>query len=189
MRNLAGQESIELPKSILSILRMDEQILWYGKPVFGSFVLHLGNMWGFVFVGFIIIMGIMGAFSAIPLVGMPYGFGFIVMLQIIVGLSLLMGPIIRNALAYNNTLYLITDRRILIQTGAIGIDTRIVEFDKIQEIYVTIDFMDKIFGTGSIRISTAAGWPEQAYVPTLIALNNPYQIHSILQNAIEKRRR
>ncbi|MEM2341888.1 MAG: PH domain-containing protein [Candidatus Bathyarchaeia archaeon] len=187
---MAGQGNVdELPKSIPGILRRDEQILWYGKPVFGSFVLHLGNMWGFVFVGSIIIAGIIGAFSVVPPATMPYGFGFIVALQIIVGLLMLFGPIVRNILAYNNTLYLITDRRVLIQTGAIGIDTRIIEFDRIQEIYVTIDFVDKIFGTGSIRISTAAGWPEQAYVPTLTALNNPYQIHSILQNAIERRGR
>lgn len=184
---MAGQENVsELPRSMLGILRRDEQILWCGKPVFGSFVLHLGNMWGFVFVG--PIMGIIGAFPAIPPAGMPYGFGFIMALQAIIGLPMLFGPIVRNALAYNNTFYLITDRRILIQTGAIGIDTRIIEFDRIQEIYVTIDFVDKIFGTGSIKISTAAGWPEQAYAPTLTALNNPYQIHNILQNAIERKR-
>ncbi|MBS7638848.1 MAG: PH domain-containing protein [Candidatus Bathyarchaeia archaeon] len=184
---MAGQENLsELPKSMLGILRRDERILWYGKPVFGSFVLHLGNMWGFVFVGFFIIVGIIGAFSIIPPTNMPYGFGFIVAFQTIIGLLMLFGPIFRNALAYNNTFYLITDRRVLIQTGAVGIDTRIIEFDRIQEIYVTVDFVDKIFGTGGIKISTAAGWPEQAYVPTLIALNNPYQIHDILQNAMEK---
>ncbi|MCX8171470.1 MAG: PH domain-containing protein, partial [Candidatus Bathyarchaeota archaeon] len=126
--------------------------------------------------------------SVIPPISMPYGFGFIIALQATIGLLTLLGPIIRNIVAYNNTLYLITDRRVLIQTGAIGVDTRIIEFDRIQEIYVTVNFVDKIFGTGSIRISTAAGWPEYAYMPSLAALSNPYQVHNILQKAIEMKR-
>ncbi len=175
----------ELSKRILSILRSDEQVLWWGKPVFGSFMLHLGHMWGFVLVGLFIFVGAMISIF-IAHMSLPYGFIAILVLQIFFGLSMLFGPIARNAIAYNNTFYVITDRRILIQTGAIGIDTRIINFDKMQEIYVTVDLVDRIFGTGSIKISTAAGWPEHAYMPTLVALRNPYQVHEVLQNAMEK---
>jgi len=179
----------ELPKNILSILRGDEQLLWWGRPVFKSFILHLGSMWGFFFAGSLLIAGIMAASSILPPmpIGMLYGFSAVLTIQATIGLLMFIGPIIRNVIAYNNTFYLITNRRILIQTGAIGIDTRIIEFDKIQEIYVTMDFIDKIFGTGSIKISTAAGWPEHAYMPTLTALRNPHKVHNILQSAMEER--
>lgn len=131
--------------------------------------------------------GYLAAFFLTTSIDMPHGFGLIVGLQAMIALLLLFGPIVQNVMAYNNTFYLITDRRALIQTGAIGIDTRIIEFNRIQEIYVSVDFVDKIFGTGNIKILAAGGWPKQAYIPTLVALRNPYQVHEILQNAIEGR--
>ncbi|MBS7653491.1 MAG: PH domain-containing protein [Candidatus Bathyarchaeia archaeon] len=176
-----------MPKRISSILRSDERVLLWRKPVFESFILHLEHMWGFVLVGLFIFVGAMVSISIVH-IPIPYGFLAIFALQIFFGLLMLFGPVARNAIAYNNTFYVITDRRILIQTGAIGIDTRIIDFDKMQEIYVTVDLVDRIFGTGSIKISTAAGWPEHAYMPTLVALRNPYQVHEVLQNAMEKTR-
>lgn len=154
-----------------------------GKPVFESFILHLGHMWGLVLVGFFIFVGAIVSISIVHM-PMPYGFPAILTLQIFFGLLMLFGPIARNFVAYNNTIYLITDRSILIQTGAIGIDTRIIDLDKMQEIYVTVDLVDRIFGTGSIKISKAAGWPEHAYMPTLVALRNPYQVHEDPQKAM-----
>lgn len=52
--------------------------------------------------------------------------------------------------------YMITDQRIITQTGAIGVDTRFVELNKIQ-VYVRVDWLDKIYGAGSI-IAVTAGY-------------------------------
>ena len=94
---------------------------------------------------------------------------------------------------------MITDKRIITQTGAIGLDTRFVDFDKVQEVYVKIGVIDKLFGTGSVYAMTAgfSGFgPRGGYGygyggfagsrPSLSALKEPYKVHKLLQEAIEK---
>jgi len=46
---------------------------------------------------------------------------------------------------HRNTEYMITNQRIITQTGAIGLDTRYLDLDKIQEVYVEVGFIDKTF--------------------------------------------
>jgi len=72
------------------------------------------------------------------------------------------GAPIRQLVAYRNTEYLITDQRLVTQTGAIGLDTRYLDLDKIQEVYVQVGFIDKMFGTGTIFAVTAGAsmWAE-----------------------------
>ncbi|MGQ9743664.1 MAG: PH domain-containing protein [Candidatus Bathycorpusculaceae bacterium] len=96
-------------------------------------------------------------------------------------------------LRYRNTEYMITDQRIITQTGAIGIDTRFVELNKIQEVYVTVSWLDKIYGTGSI-VAVTAGYvpvgvpgPYSSLVrPALKAVSHPYEVQKILQEAIRR---
>ncbi|MGB9741512.1 MAG: PH domain-containing protein [Candidatus Bathyarchaeales archaeon] len=38
---------------------------------------------------------------------------------------------------YRNTEYMITNQRVVTQTGAIGMDTRFVKLNNVQEVYVT----------------------------------------------------
>jgi len=98
-------------------------------------------------------------------------------------------------MAYRNTEYMITNQRVIIQTGAIGLDTRFVELDKIQETYVDVGFIDKAFGTGTVIVTTAG---EYGYVdrhgrayrlrPSLASLREPYEVQKLLQEAMEQGR-
>jgi uncharacterized membrane protein YdbT with pleckstrin-like domain len=101
--------------------------------------------------------------------------------------------------AYRNTEYLITDQRVITQTGAIGLDTRYLDLDKIQEVYVQVGFIDRMFGTGTIFAVTAGqvyvgrGGPFDRSIdrfmrPSLAALKEPYEVQNILQEAIAKAR-
>ena len=110
---------------------------------------------------------------------------------------MIFGPIIWSFLAYKNTEYLISDQRLITQTGAIGIDTRFVDLEKIQEVYVRIGVFDRLFGTGSIMASTAgqvyigmpqgSGWGGAYGIrPSLSALKEPYEVQKLLQEAIDK---
>jgi len=87
----------------------------------------------------------------------------------------------------------ITNQRIIAQTGAIGIDTRFVELNKIQEVYVTVGWLDKLYGTGSIVAVTAGFVPVGApspynplLRPALKAVSHPYEVQKLLQEAIRK---
>lgn len=99
---------------------------------------------------------------------------------------------------------MITDKRIITQTGIIGLDTRLVNFDKVQEVYVQIGVMDRLFGTGTVYAMTAGVSnfnPRGSYYiigygyggfagnrSSLSALKEPYKIQKLLQEAIEKSR-
>ena len=95
---------------------------------------------------------------------------------------------------------MITDKRIITQTGAIGVDTRFVDLDKIQEVYVQIGFIDRLFGTGTLYAMTAGfsgfapagryGYGGMHYLrPSLAALKEPYEVQKLLQEAMEKSRK
>ena len=110
---------------------------------------------------------------------------------LLIGVAMTFGPTAWQLLKYRNTEYLITDRRIITQTGAVGLDTSFVSLDKIQEVYVRVGLLDRYFGTGNVYAATAghsgydAGSGSMGYRPSLKALSDPYAVHRLLQQAME----
>jgi uncharacterized membrane protein YdbT with pleckstrin-like domain len=93
---------------------------------------------------------------------------------------------------YGNTEYMITDQRIITQTGAIGRDTRFVDLERIQEVYVKVGLIDKKFGTGTV-LAVTAGWVPidtggPSTRPSLSSLREPYEVQRILQEAVKNAR-
>ncbi len=117
-----------------------------------------------------------------------------------IAIAIVLGPSLWQLMRYRNTEYMITDKRILTQTGAIGLATRFVDFDKIQEVYVKIGVFDRLFGTGSLYAMTAGSpllgasmTPYQygfggmyGLRPSLAALKEPYEVQKLLQEAVER---
>jgi uncharacterized membrane protein YdbT with pleckstrin-like domain len=187
---------VNLLSSLEKLLNADEKPLWSGKPVRKAFVLPglVSIPFGLIFLGFSIFWMWSAASIGAPdfffLFGLPF---------VLIGFGITFGPALLQLLRYRNTEYMITNRRIITQTGAIGLDTRFVDFDKIQEVYVQIGVMDKLFGTGSVYAMTAgfSGFsPRGGYGygyggfagsrPSLSALKEPYEVQKLLQEAIEK---
>ncbi|MFW6117633.1 MAG: PH domain-containing protein [Thermoproteota archaeon] len=168
-------------------LRADEKVLWRGKPVMLPFIVPtLATIpVGLIFLGFAVIWmrgaTSVGAPRFFPLFGLPF---------VLIGLGVTVGPSIWQLMRYRNTEYVITDQRLITQTGAIGLDTRFVDLDKIQEVYVKIGVIDKLFGTGSIQVLTAGevyvGRGRPSIRPSISALKEPYEVQNILQEAISK---
>jgi uncharacterized membrane protein YdbT with pleckstrin-like domain len=182
-----------LPK-LEKLLNANEKVLWSGKPVGKAFILPglVSIPFGLIFLAFAIFwMGTAasaGAPDFFSLLGLPF---------ILVGFGITFGPSILQLFRYRNTEYMITEKRIITQTGAIGLDTRFVDFEKVQEVYVQIGVIDRLFGTGSLYAMTAgfSGFvPRGGYGyggfagnrPSLAALKEPYEVQKLLQEAIEK---
>jgi len=169
------------------LLKANEKVLWSGKPVKTPFIFPglVAVPFGLFFTGFSIVWMMMASQAPSPfrLFGLIFFF---------VGFGAIFGAPIRQFVAYKNTEYLITDQRIITQTGAIGLDTRYLDLDKIQEVYVQVGFIDRMFGTGTLFAVTAG----HVYVgrggafmrPSLTALKEPYEVQNILQEAIAKAR-
>lgn len=172
-------------------LQADEKVLWSGRPVLIPFMLS-GLIVIPVIAIFWAIFAIFFTVSALSTGAGPFPFSFFTFLILIVFFIVLI-PLFIEFLRYGNTEYMITDQRIITQTGAIGIDTRFVELNKIQEVYVTVSWLDKIYGTGSIIAVTAGYVPVGApspynpiVRPAFRAIRNPYEVQKLLQEAIRK---
>ena len=178
------------------LLNVEEKVLWSGKPVWNAFILPglISIPVGIIFLGFAIFW--MGTAAS---AGAPDEFSLFGSLFVLIGIGIAFGPFLFQLLRYRNTEYMITDKRIITQTGAIGLDTRFVDFEKVQEVYVQIGVIDKLFGTGSLYAMTAgfSGFvPRGGYGygyggfagnrPSLAALKEPYEVQKLLQEAIEK---
>ena len=176
------------------LLQRDEKVVWGGKPVRKAFILPglAAIPFGLIFLAFSIFWmwssASIGAPGFFTLFGLPF---------VLVGFALTFGPSMVLLVRYKNTEYMITNKRIITQTGAIGIDTRFVDFEKIQEVYVQIGFIDKLFGTGTLYAMTAGfsgfaftgrqgyGYPGmQGLRPSFAALKEPYEVQRLLQEAM-----
>lgn len=189
-----NRESEKVKYSLERHLNPDERVVWSGKPVKTAFILPgLASIpFGLIFVGFSFFWmwtaSAGGAPDFFTLFGLPF---------VLIGIGLTFGPFLLQLMRYNNTEYMITNKRLITQTGAIGIDTRFVEFEKIQEVYVQIGIIDRLLGTGTVVPMTAgfsgffpagrhgygsmAGWR-----PSFSALREPYEVQKLLQEAMEE---
>jgi uncharacterized membrane protein YdbT with pleckstrin-like domain len=102
---------------------------------------------------------------------------------ILIGLILFLGVPIYNLLNYTNIYYAITNKRVLFQSGVIGRDFKIVDFDQITNAQVNVGILDKLFGddSGSILVSSAGTFvtTRQGQVArpyTLRNIENPYDV-------------
>lgn len=178
------------------LLHSDENIIWQGKPVFKAFVFGGHSIvlfvFGLIFMATPTFMLLMTLQSGAPL----FIFSLIPLIFVIVGFGIAFGSPISSALAHRNTEYAITNKRLIIQTGAIGLKTRFIDFEKIQEVSIKVGLMDKIFRTGGIYADTASsvrGWNYYSgsgrgynvMHPDFIALKDPYKVHNILQEAMK----
>lgn len=182
--------------SVTKDLLEGEQLLWAGSPELLPFVLSQISA---IPIGLIVLLfGLYFGQSASD-IGAPSTFSLVGDLVAIFGLFLIIGLPLLRLMSYLNTEYVITEQRVIARTGAIGISTRIIELEWIREIYIQAGISDRIFGTGSIMLSTASG--TVAMVPTgegtyhmygvrppLQSLADPDEVQHIIHEAMRKRR-
>lgn len=89
--------------------------------------------------------------SASNILNMVRFFPFLVMILILLSI---IGSIVATIIQSKNLYYAATDRRLIIQHGVIGLDYRSFEYTKIDDLYVKVGVIDKIFNTGSISLVT-----------------------------------
>lgn len=178
-------------KELEKVLNQDEKIFWEGAPSF----------WPFIFGGSIVTtcFGLMWMAFLIPFIGMSmfdvffgshiFGFAIFLMPHFWIGLALVFGIPIYQYLVFKYTYYAITDKRVIIQTGLIGRDFEIIDFDQVTNAEVNVGIFDKMFGggnTGSILLSTAGSiaYTKQGAVQkpsTLRSILNPYDVFKFIK--------
>lgn len=124
----------------------DETILWVGKPKFIPFIFSGVEKGLFIFlfgVAWIVInyslkdsenssITFFWLIGLIPVLQSTYYF-------------------LKRVLSFSNTVYAYSNKRIMIRTGFIGTDFKIIDYDKISDIEVTVNIIERIYNVGSIR--------------------------------------
>ena len=164
------------------LLRKGEKVIWSGKPLKVLFMMKgiVSSAFGLLWLSFSLFAMYMYLWAG-DLQGFEMVAIFALSLFVLIGVGLTVGPSLWQVMRYKNTNYVITNQRLITQTGAIGVDTRFIELKNIQEVYVNISFVDKVFGTGSLIVMTAGFSLLGKMYPVMTGLKEPYKVQKLFQ--------
>jgi len=166
-------------ENISEVLDKNERILWQGKPAFLPFA------FGRLFKAFLALFMLAGAifyifYTAMYINHWPttdtitlivFTLGIFSPLLLVLLFFVVAGFI--RAFVWKVTEYAVTDKRIILKSGIIGREFRMIDFDKVSNIEVHVDFVDKLFrkNTGSLYI-----YGNFSNLP----LNKPYLVEHVM---------
>ena len=166
--------------SIDDVVNSDEKILWRGKPNAMSYV--LANMIKMLPIALIWLI-FDGTFIVFLSIGMSRGGVPLTILWFIVPFFLLhltpvwlwIGKTVKAAREVKNIEYAITDKRIIIRSGMVGIDFKFINYTEIDSVNVRVGLIDRIFRVGDIYINSSVN------AGVLWDVADPYKIGNALQ--------
>lgn len=166
--------------NIDDVLNNDEKVLWRGKPNAKSYV--LAAMLKMLPIAIIWII-FDGAFIVGISIGMTRGDILLGILGFVIPFFLLhLTPVwiwiantVKAVREVKNLEYAVTDKRIIIRSGMIGIDFKFVNYTEIDSVNIKVEIIDKIFKVGDIYINSSVN------AAVLWDVENPYGIGTALQ--------
>ena len=154
-----------------SILEKNEEILWISKPNFIAFLstglpfLAFGLMWGALDYS---LFSAAKAQQNTPTL-------FIIMHLAPFYLSIL--NMFRLLLVYKNTYYGITKHRLLYRGGFFGIDSKSIEYDKVQSLEINVNPLENILKVGTIKVQLAAvGYNNRPQYNNFVGIETPNEV-------------
>lgn len=98
---------------------------------------------------------------------------------LLIGLFRILGRILR----WRNIVYTVTNRRLLRQTGIVGKSYVDCSLRRVQNVYVDVTILGRIFGFGTIRVAIAGAARIELYWKHV---REPLKVHRELNEAIEQ---
>lgn len=169
--------TFDVPQDLREMLDKNEKILWAAKPKKAPFVLK--SIAALIVIIPFLVMPIIVFWIAGPAIIHPFVIMFFLFWYGI--LSLIALTPLYNFLMWKNIWYALTNKRIIVRTGLIGIDYDVLELENIQQVNVNVGLVDKIFGTGTITLQSIGVKPL-----TLWAVEEPYKAQKMIRHAIEE---
>lgn len=165
------------------VLLKDEQVLYTYKPYFKKELFSI--ILGALAISAMFIITILAIFFDAEA---PDFVTFVVLGVYIITIFL---TILLQLLAYRNRFYTITNKRLIIQKGLLGIDFSSIPIEGIQYISVNVTVIDKILnkGTGSIAFGTVSTPVTAGQVPKFIFsnINDVYENYKVLKEVIDEK--
>ena len=183
-------------EDLKKILDDDEEIKESYKPNKKRFVLIrtvISCLFMLLFGGAFLVVGILGVLSIISFAdesGVQDISGAIAF--IVIGgipLLLIVMSIVGNIVRYKRTIYVVTNKRLIIRSGFIGVDYKAIEIKNIGLVNVRVDFLDKLVkpNTGTVTFASAAlpmnGNNQQTQF-TFACVDDPYEVYRVVKSYI-----
>ena len=124
----------------------DEEILWTDKPKFIPYAIT-GLAAGFGIVIFVAMYFLITKQFEQTATNNNFSLWFV---AIPVGLFLF--TLLQKLFSYSNTSYGLTNKRVMMRTGFIGTNFKSIDYDKISDIEVTVNVIERAFNVGTIKI-------------------------------------
>jgi len=167
-----------IPEDLVELILEGERIVWVGRSAFKPFILK--NLAGLIIpVVFLLI--------PIPLIGVLYGppyvnlfiLLFLLLWYCAVGFSLFNFSVY-PILLWRNLYYVLTDRRIIVRKGVIGIDYDILDLEYVQQVNLERGIWDRVYGTGTIVVQAIGVKPIEMH-----SIPDPFRSIDVLKKTVE----
>ncbi|AEW00295.1 hypothetical protein A4D02_23490 [Niastella koreensis] len=169
-----------------SVKDYDEEILWTGKPKLLPYILN--GIGPFLFTLLIAICWISFTNNFMKASGTaPFP---LIWLGGLVPLVFGSFAFLNRLLSYRNTAYAYSNKRIMIRTGFIGTDFKTVDYDKIVEMEVRVNVIERMNNVGTIRFFSGSTQTDDGHTTKTydkwIAIENPYEVFKLVkQTAVD----
>ena len=174
------QDNAMQKNSIDDVVAHDEKVLWRGKPNTKSYVwaamlkmLPIALLWLAFDSIFIYVFATEMASGEMPLAMLGFLIPFF--LLHLAPVWIWIGKTVKAAREVRNLEYAITDKRIIIRSGFIGIDFKFINYSEIDSVNVKVGIIDRIFHVGDIYVNSNVN------SGVLWDVDNPYKLGSALQ--------
>ena len=165
-----------------SVTEPGEKILWQGKPVFLPFVLHAIPMLAFGMFWGAFDLGLIGAVSRNPAhQASPSFLVFFLILHSFPAWGSILYSIYL-VLVHGNTLYAYTNRRMLMRGGLFATSFKSIDYDRIQELDVTVGLLDRLFDVGTVRAFSGSLTSKGARIyDRFVSIRDPYGVYRAIK--------
>ena len=163
-----------------SVKDADEEILWSGKPRFIPFI--------FSGLGVALYTLLFGAVWVITSLNVPHqddGMGRWFWLFGLVAMAQGFFPWINKVLSFPNTVYAYSNKRVMMRTGFIGTDFKVIDYDKISDIEVTVNLLERMYNVGTVRFFSGRTKSDEdstsKLYDTWTAISDPYGVFKLVK--------
>lgn len=164
-----------------SIKDYDEEILWTGKPKFLPYIIKGIGPLLFTLVIAIVWISFTKNLMKVPGNDAFQFFWLAGLLPLVLGAF----TFLNRLLSYSNTAYGYSNKRVMIRTGFIGTDFKTIDYDKIAEIEVSVNAIERMEKVGTIRFFSGGTHTDDGHTTKVydkwIAIENPYEVFKLVK--------
>ncbi|MBQ9072003.1 MAG: PH domain-containing protein [Bacilli bacterium] len=180
MSKYESVSNIVVSTSLDNIIVKGEEIVWRGKPKKSAFIINkilmmlpIALIWLMIDSSFIMVA--LSSFDFKEIIWFIIPFFALHLMPVWIWL----GNVLTANKKWKNTEYAVTNKRIIIMSGFIGMDYQSIYYKDIKNVDLKINVIDKVLKVGDIYFDT-----NQKVSPGFLDIENVYEIYPKIQKVV-----